>query len=194
MPQKIVEINCPGCGARVSTGQKECEWCHNPIIISTFNSVYSMSMPQVNKYIGAYRNALAEEPSNKDINNSIAMCYLKLGLYDKALLAFEKAMENNFDNSETFFYAAICLLGGKKPFAQQKPTINKVEEYINAALMIEPKGVYYYFLAYVKKDYYERKFLKTKPTSKETMISALNAGITEYDKQQLLGILNEIIK
>ena len=92
------------------------------------------------------------------------MCYLKLGLYDKALLAFEKAMENNFDNSETFFYAAICLLGGKKPFAQQKPTINKVEEYINAALMIEPKGVYYYFLAYVKKDYYERKFLKTNRT------------------------------
>lgn len=189
MSQQIVEINCPGCGARVSTGQKECEWCHNPIIISTFNSVYSMPMPQVNKYAGAYKKALSENPDNTELNNSIAMCYLKLKLYDKALPAFEKAMEDNFDNSETFFYAAICLLAGKKPFLQQKTTINKIEEYINAALMIEPKGIYYYFLAYLKKDYYERKFLKTTPSTTETLALAMDTGVSEYDIQQLFAIL-----
>lgn len=189
MSQQIVEINCPGCGARVSTGQNECEWCHNPIIVSTFNSVYAMPMPQVNKYAGAYKKALEENPNNTELNNSIAMCYLKLRLYDKALPAFEKAMEDNFDNSETFFYAAICLLGGKKPFSQQKPTINKIEEYINAALMIEPRGIYYYFLAYIKKDYYERKFLKTTPTLNETLSTAVNLGISDYDKEQLFAIL-----
>ncbi|MBR0277337.1 MAG: hypothetical protein IJQ50_02605 [Clostridia bacterium] len=189
MAHQVIEINCPGCGARVSTGQKECEWCHNPVIVSTFNSVYSMPMPQVNKYAGAYRKALAENPDNIELNNSIAMCYLKLKLYDKALPAFEKAMEDNFDNSETFFYAAICLLGGKKPFSQQKPTINKIEEYINAALMIEPRGIYYYFLALIKKDYYERKFLKTSPTSSETLAMAKDAGFSDYDVQQLLLIM-----
>lgn len=189
MSQQIVEINCPGCGARVSTGQNECEWCHNPIIVSTFNSVYSMPMPQVNKYAGAYKKALEEDPDNTELNNSIAMCYLKLKLYDKALPAFEKAMEDNFDNSETFFYAAICLLGGKKPFVQQKPTINKIEEYINAALMIEPRGVYYYLLAYIKKDYYERKFLKTTPTLNETLSTAIDLGVSDYDKEQLFAIL-----
>ena len=77
--------NCPGCGARVSTAQKECDWCHKPIVISTFNSVYSMPMPEVNKYAGVYRKALTENPDNTELNKSIAMCYLKLKMYDKAL-------------------------------------------------------------------------------------------------------------
>lgn len=189
MSHQVIEINCPGCGARVSTGQKECEWCHKPIIISTFNSVYSMPMPEVNKFAGAYRQALAENPDNQELNNSVAMCYLKLKLYDKALPAFEKAMEDNFDNSETFFYAAICLLQGKKAFLHQRPTIDKILEYINAALMIEPRGIYYYFLAYIKYDYFARKFFKTSPTYQEALSIAINAGLSEYDVEQLYGIL-----
>lgn len=189
MAQQIVEINCPGCGARVSTGQAECEWCHQPIIISTFNSVYSMPLPEVNKYANAYRKAIAENPENTVLNNSIAMCYLKLKLYDKALPAFEKAMEDNFDNSETFFYAAICLLQGKKAFLHQRPTIDKIIEYINAALMIEPKGIYYYFLAYVKYDYFARKFFQTSPSYEEMLIKAQDAGLSTYDVEQLYCIL-----
>lgn len=189
MSHQVVEINCPGCGARVSTEQKECEWCHKPIIISTFNSVYSMPMPEVNKFAGAYRKALAENPDNQDLNNSVAMCYLKLKLYDKALPAFEKAMEDNFDNSETFFYAAICLLQGKKAFLHQRPTIDKILEYINAALMIEPKGIYYYFLAYIKYDYFERKYFKTSPTYQEALKMAQQQGFSSYDAEQLFGIL-----
>lgn len=190
MSHQIVEINCPGCGARVSTGQKECEWCHKPIIISTFNSVYSMPMPEVNKFAGAYHKALIENPDNQELNNSVAMCYLKLKLYDKALLAFEKAIENNFNNSETFFYAAICLLQGKKAFLQQRPTIDKILEYINAALMIEPKGIYYYFLAYIKYDYFQRKYFKTSPTYQETLVMAVETGLSEFDVEQLYGILS----
>ncbi|MDL2232372.1 tetratricopeptide repeat protein [Ruminococcaceae bacterium OttesenSCG-928-L11] len=189
MPHQVIEINCPGCGARVSTGQKECEWCHKPIIISTFNSVYSMPMPEVNKFAGAYRKALAENPENQELNNSAAMCYLKLQLYDKALPAFEKAMEDNFDNSETFFYAAICLLQGKKAFLHQRTTIDKILEYINAALMIEPKGIYYYFLAYIKQDYFARKFFKTSPTYQEVRATAVDAGLSDFDIEQLYGIL-----
>jgi tetratricopeptide (TPR) repeat protein len=49
-------------------------------------------MPAVNKMAGAYKNALAESPNNQELNNSLAMCYLKLKLYDKALPAFEKAL------------------------------------------------------------------------------------------------------
>jgi len=187
--QTLVEINCPGCGARVSVGQKECEWCHQPIIISTFNSVYSMPMPMVNKYAGTYKKALAEDPENKELNNSIAMCYLKLKLYDKALSSFEMAMEDNFDNSETFFYAAICLLEGKKAFLHQRPTIDKILEYINAALMIEPRGIYYYFMAYIKYDYFSRKFYKTSPTYQELLESAEQAEYSRYDAEQLFEIL-----
>lgn len=189
MAQQIVELTCIGCGDRVTTGQNECKYCHKPIVISTFNSVYSMPMPEVNKYANEYRKALSDNPDNKALNTSIAMCYLKLKLYDKAHLAFEKAIEDNFDNSETFFYAAICLLQGNKAFLTPRPNIDKIEEYINAALMIEPKGVYYYLWAYIKYDYFSRKFFNTKPTYQEAHQMALSNGVSDLDKEQLYSIL-----
>ena len=131
MAHEVVELNCPGCGARVSTGQKECDWCHKPIVISTFNSVYSMPLPEVNKYAGAYRKALSENPDNTDLNKSVAMCYLKLKMYDKALAAFEKAIE----------------------------------------------------------DYFERKHFRTSPTYQEALQMAVDAGLSDYDIEQLFAIL-----
>jgi len=189
MAIQSVEISCPKCDAPVSVGQETCEWCHSPVTISTFNSVYDMPMPMVNKYASVYRKALAEHPDNQTLNNSVAMCYLKLKLYDKALPAFEKAMEDNFDNSETFFYAAICLLEGKKAFLHQRPTIDKIIEYINAANMIEPKGIYYYFLAYIKYDYFKRKFLNTTPNYSDLLKTAIAQGLSKNDVEQLYAIL-----
>ena len=190
MAHQVIDIQCPGCGAPVDTGQKECSYCHRPVVITTFNSVYDMPMPEVNKYANAYRKTLVDNPDNQDLNTSIAMCYLKLGLYDKAAVAFEKAVENNFDNPEAFFYAAICLLGGKKAFLiKDRSIINKIEEYIQAALMIEPLGIYYYFWAYIKYDYFGRKFLNTRPTWKELLAKAEQAGLSRADVDRLYEVL-----
>lgn len=189
MGQQVVELNCPGCGARVNTGQKECDWCHKPIVITSFNSVYSMTMPEVNKYAGAYKKALGEHPDNEELNKSVAMCYLKLRLFDKALSSFEAAIEDDFDDSETYFYAAVCLLKGKKAFLAQRNDINKCIEYINAATMIEPRGIYYYFLAYIKYDFFERKFLNTSPDYRECLGLAAEYGTSEYDINMLFDIL-----
>lgn len=189
MSHQVVELTCYGCGARVEVGQKECSWCHKPVVISTFNSVYNMPLPDVNRYAGEFRKALSADPDNIALNNSVAMCYLKLKLYDKALPAFEKAIEDNFDNSETFFYAAICLLAGKKAFLAKRADIDKIEEYIQAATMIEPKGIYYYFQAYIKYDYYFRKSYKTSPTYEEALAIAKDTGLSEYDISQLYAIL-----
>lgn len=189
MSYQIIELNCPGCGARVSSDQNECIYCHKPVIISTFNSVYAMPLPEVNKYTGSYKKALEEHPDNDALNKSIAMCYLKLKLYDKALASFETAMEDNFDDSETYFYAAACLLKGKRAFLAQRNDINKCIEYINAANMIEPRGIYYLFLAYIKLDYFERKCLNTRPDYIECLNMANEYGTSEYDKNMLFEIL-----
>ena len=190
MAAQVIDIKCPNCGGAVDTGQKTCKYCKQPVIISTFNSVHAMPMPTLNKYSGAYKKMLDEHPDNVEINMSIGMCYLKLKMHDKAREAFEKAMENNFDNSETFFYSAICLLGGKKAFAASKPTIDKILEYVNAAVMIEPKGIYYYLLAYVKYDYFKRKMLNAPaPAYEETLVMANQAGVSAFDIEQLYEIL-----
>lgn len=189
MAQQIIELTCPGCGARVSTGTATCEWCHKPVVITTFNSVVDMPLPEVNKYANSYKKELSENPEDKTLNTSIAMCYLKLKMYDKALPAFEKAIEDNFDNSESYFYAAVCLLKGKKAFLAQRSDIDKIEEYINAANMIEPRGIYHYFLAYIKQDFFERKFLNTTPTYEECLMNAEQMGTSQYDKDMLFELL-----
>ena len=189
MAHQVVEMNCPGCGVRVSVGQKICEYCGGVITITTFNSVYSMPLSQINKYASSYRNALVDDPTNKKLNNSIAMCYLKLKLYDKALSAFENAIEDNFDNSETYFYAAVCLLKGQKAFVQQRSIIDKALEYINAAIAIEPRGIYYYFLAYIKYDYFERKYLNIYPDFLETLQTANSIGVSDLDILILFDLL-----
>lgn len=189
MASKVVALSCPNCGDTVDTGQKTCRFCRQPVTISTFTSVHSMPAPLLNKYAGAYRKALETEPDNKDLNLSIAMCYLKLRLYDKAMGAFEKAMEDNFDNADTFFSAAVCLLKGQKAFLAQRPQIDKIEEYLNAAIAIEPKGIYFYFLAYIKYDYFSRKSFNTKPTYQDAYAEAQQRGLSNFDVEQLYAIL-----
>jgi len=189
MAHQVLDINCPGCGGRVNTGEKECKFCGGAIVISTFNSVFSMATPQLNKYANSYKKALEENPEHPELNFSIASCYLRLKLYDKAIAAYEIAIHDSFDNSEAYFYAAVCLLKGQKAFVAERKNIDKIEEYINAALMIEPKGVYYYFLAYIKYDYFNRKYLNTTPSFSEALQIGKEHGLTEFDTVQLFDIL-----
>ncbi|MDL2314931.1 hypothetical protein LJC16_01590 [Bacteroidales bacterium OttesenSCG-928-C19] len=186
---QVISLSCPSCGAGVSTSHKNCEYCRNPIVITTLSSIQSMPFPEVNKYANSYRKTLVDNPDNKEINGSLAMCYMRLKLYDKAIPAFEKAIENNFDNPETFFYAAVCLLKGKKAFVAQRADIDKIEEYLNAALMIEPKGIYYYFQSYIKHDYFHRKYLNTTPTYQEALSLAQDLGVSDSDIEQLYSLL-----
>lgn len=189
MAHQVVEIVCPGCGGRVSASQKICDWCSNPVIVSTFNSVISIPQPRLNEVAKGYNNAWSANPENKELSGAVAMCYLKLGIYEKALSAFEKAIEDNFDNSEMYFYAAVCLLQGKKAFLHQRPVIDKILEYMSAATMIEPRGIYYYFMAYIKYDYFSRKYLTTSPNYKDMLNMAKQHEYSEFDVQQLFSIL-----
>ena len=119
-----------------------------------------------------------------------AMRFFEHGQRDKAFVAFDKAIEQNSDNSEVYFYAAICLLRGKIPFVTLRPEIDKIETYLDTALTIEQKAIYFYFQAYIKYDYYERKCFNTSPTSRQAMLQAKRAGLTSLDVQQLRKLLN----
>lgn len=190
MAHQIVELECPGCGKAITTDTRQCPQCFREIVISTFNSVNSMSPLEINKQANAYRKAMVNNPDNQTLNMSIAFCYLKLKLYDKAIPCFEKAIEDNFDNSETYFYAAIALLRGKKAFLAQRSVIDKVEEYIQAALMIEPKAIYQYFWAYIRYDHHFRKSYRMSPDYRELLNQAYQTGLSQTDVAELYSILD----
>lgn len=190
MSADVLDLKCRGCGASITISDTVCKYCGGPVAISTFTSVNSLPLPLVNKYANSYRKDLQTNPNDVGANKATAYCYLKLKMYDKALECFEKAVEDNFDDSEVYFYAAICCLKGQKAFLLQRPEINKIEEFLNAATMIEPKGIYYYFWAYIKYDYFRRKFLNTIPNCEEMLKIAEQLQVSDIDKMNLFQILN----
>lgn len=192
MPE-IIEIKCPGCGARLQINQKECEYCHAPVIISSMSDIFNMSAANVSKYSKSYESDLTENPDNAELNNSLAMCYLKMGFYDRALEKFDKAIEQDLNNPETYLYAAVCILAGRKPFLTPRPDIDRIERYINAALMLGENGLFRYFQAYIKYDYFKRKFFKTTPTWEECLAQAKQDGFSPADVNQLFSILKQEI-
>lgn len=188
MEAESLTLECPGCGRPVAVGQKECS-CGRPLVITTFRSVAEMSLPGLNKYSRFYQKALGQQPESPELNQSVAMCYLKLKLYAKAYDAFSKAIENDIDNSESYFYAAVSLLEGKKPFVTPRDRIDKIESLLGAATMIEPRGFYYVFWAYIKFDYFKRKFFMTSPDYRGMMEMADECGYSPLDKENLFALL-----
>lgn len=186
---QVLELECPGCGRPLSTDMQECPACHRPVVITSLSSIDEMSMLEINKYANAYQKALVSDPANNKVNGALAMCFLKLKMYDKAIAAFDKAIVDNFENPETYYWAAVAVLRGKKAFLCQRADIDKAEEYLNAAIMIEPRGIFYYFWAYLRYDFHSRKFLRMQPDYKALLVEARQHHVSPTEVTRLFDIL-----
>lgn len=188
---QVVSFECPGCGAPLSTDMKECPFCHGPVIITSFNHLYDVKMENLKKYSEGYKNASRREPDSTELKMSAALCFLRLKRYEIALKYFEQLMEEEFDNSEHYFYAAVCLLKGKRACViTQLPLIRKAQDYLNTAIDIEERGVYHLFLAYLKLDYYAKKHLRVAPSWQEELAMAGNCHLTAEDTRILFDLLS----
>lgn len=180
---------CPGCGASVAPSMKICEYCGGPVVIHSMGAITAFSPLQLNKYALSYRKQLVSDPDDRDLNRSMGICYLKLKLYDKANEAFEHALKDNFEDSDSYFYAAVGKLQGKKAFVTPRADIDKAIEYLNAANMISPNPIYSLMLAYIKKDYFDRKALRVSPSWGEELTAAKSMGATDADAEALSDLL-----
>ena len=186
---EVKDLKCPACDAPLDEMMKECPYCHKPVILDR-KTVQSLTPQQIQKTMIVYQKA-AQTPENATLaplNSSLRHCYLSLRMYEKAAKCFEKAVEEDFTDSETYFYAAVCMLGGKKAFMQVRPVIDKILEYINAALSLEEKGIYRYFLAYIKKDYFARKFYRISPSWEDEYAAAKRLGCTDAEIDGLFAV------
>jgi hypothetical protein len=61
---------------------------------------------------------------------------------------------------------------------------------LDTAISLESRGIFYYFKAYIKYDYYSRKFFRTSPTWQELTASAKNAGIGAEEITEFYQMLN----
>jgi tetratricopeptide (TPR) repeat protein len=140
-------------------------------------------------YKRSFENALDEGANGPSLQMALGMCLLKLGLYGKALDHFEAAVIDDVENSEAYFYAAVASLAGKKPFLAPLAVVRSAEEYLNAALRLEDRGIYFYLLGYLRFDYYERKSLNVTPPYAYFLEKSLRQGVTDLDIRNLFELL-----
>jgi tetratricopeptide (TPR) repeat protein len=181
---EIISMKCPSCGASITTQTKQCDYCQSDILVKSFKNLAAMPLPQVNKYMAAYQAASAEHPDNNDVNAAVGLCFLRLKKYDQALNYLEKAQADNFEDATPFFYAAVARLKGRKPFLLNRQEIDQIMTDIEAAMSIEPKAEQYYFMSYIKRDYFKRKFLNTTPSWEEYMQEAVDNGLSAADVEE----------
>lgn len=186
---QAVQMKCPYCGAAVTTETKVCEYCSNPVVIQDVKEIKNFTPVQINKYVSSYKETLAANPKDKLVNGSIALCFLQLKLYDKAIEHFELAIEDNFENPDTYYYLCIAKLKGQKAFTSPRTEIDKILEYIHAAQQIEQKPIYFYFEAYIKYDFFKRKFLNVPPKYDELLAHAKSLGLAPEDADEMFALL-----
>ncbi|MDL2307562.1 zinc ribbon domain-containing protein [Desulfovibrio sp. OttesenSCG-928-C06] len=187
---QVADLNCPGCNAALSASTRECPYCGRSIVINSFNMIAACTAGELRTNINAFQSGLAVQPNDCALNLSTAFCFLKLKLYDNALGYFEKAIEDNIINSEAYFYYALAMLKGNKAFTTPKKDIDKAISLTNAAIALEPRGIYHYFLAYLKYDFYERKCLNIKPGYAAELEESRRNNICNGDIASIFEILD----
>jgi len=193
MNKIVVDFVCVGCGVGLDPAARNCEYCGRVVVIRSFTSIASATNLELNKLAAAAKKYGDEHPDDPEITQlrfTAAACHLRLKRYDDAIKRFEEAIEDNFDFADTYFYAAVSLLRGKRPFLALMNDVKKMVEHLNAATSIEPKGIYFYLLGYIKQDFYERKSLRISPSSSEEYASASANDVTQEDIRMLGELLN----
>lgn len=187
---KVISLNCPGCNQPVSTDQVKCRFCKRPIIVQKISEIQAMPAAEMSKYMNAYKSIVAENPMHKSLNGALAICYINMKMYDKALEVYDKIMDDNIDNSDMFFNLAVCHLRGKKPFQCQRADIDAAIKYVNAANSMQPNAMNHLLLSYIKQDYFERKYLQINPSWQEELEKADSYGVDEATVNGLSSALN----
>lgn len=195
MHLSVVDLTCPGCGAPVASDISVCKYCGRPVLITSFSTARAMPNNEVAKSIKQYQEVLCDHPETPTIEKALGVCYVVRGNYDRAVDSFEHAIDNDPDDPENYYFAAIALLKGKKPFLAKRKDIDKILEYLNTAIDLAESyddshlGLYYYLLSYVSFDYFSRKSLNVYPTFAECLENAKLMGATRYDVQDLHSVL-----
>lgn len=130
----------------------------------------------------AYRDEVATD-DDPDVRLALGICLLKLGLFDLATEHITAAIADDVDNAEAFLYAAIAALGGKRPFQVPIANVKRALEYLDAARMLEDRGIFDYLSGLIRQDFFERKYLRISPTSAEEMSAARLHNVTQADIQ-----------
>jgi hypothetical protein len=116
--------------------------------------------------------------------------HLRLGLPKQAAAEFELARTGAPLDPDAYYFGAIAELGGKKAFLAPLRCIRMADTLIHGALGLDDRPEFHYFLAYLRYDYYERKYLRPPAPWQASFVEAWNTGLTESRIDSLFTLLS----
>ena len=159
--------------------------------VSASTEYFDAMIGKIEKLLVSKRLSADERPKDTNADFAAGVRFLNYKLYDQAQAAFQKALQTDISNPELYFYAAVALLGGKRPFLVNKSVIRQIEEYLQATIAIGNQAIAHYLLAYVKYDFYRNKMLRTTPEYEQALAVAHHLEITEEEIRMLFELLNQ---
>ncbi|MBR4864404.1 MAG: toll/interleukin-1 receptor domain-containing protein [Oscillospiraceae bacterium] len=115
--------------------------------------------------------------------------FLNRRMYAQALNCFESVILDEVSEPSAYFYAVIAKMEGKRPFMLSKAVINELERYMDSAIAYGDCAIYNCLYAYIKQDYYEKKMLRSVPSSSALLQRAQQLGLTDIAVKELFALL-----
>lgn len=179
-------IRCPNCGSVLEqVGENICAYCGQKVFVRRVRDAGSMTPLQLNKYAQAYR---AQGGANALF--SLGCCQLKLRQFDLAAASFEKCLAEDPEQAMAYYYLAVALMKGKRPFLQLRPVIDRAESCLESAESLETSAAFYYFHALIRYDYFARKRFNVSPDHTYYLSLVQECGgAYDDDKDELYALL-----
>lgn len=179
----------------------KCRYCNNALLSlgileakrATQNNPAKLQIAIVN----TTKNLAASGNQDPKQTVSLGMFHLLKGGYEFAQNYFRKVIDElDPSNPDAYFYNALAILKGRKPFLLLRPEINQIEESLNMAEAFgdgdpDKLKVYYYFRAYIYLDYFKRKHQLTQVSYDHFLRKAVECGLTAEDRKDLFEILKQ---
>lgn len=181
----VTVLECPQCGATVKQNAKTCDRCYSEYIVTSVNSLKKFDDSAIKKYLRAYESTMKSGGESAELYTAMGICQLQRGLYKFANNYFDKAIALLPEEGETYYYAAIALLNGKRPFLSSLPVIRKATEYLQLAIEFSEQGSYYYLQYLIHMDYYEKRKLSCSPTSAELLEMSHAHGLSDVEANEI---------
>jgi len=187
METQTLQAACRCCGSTVQATASRCEYCGNPIRITTLRSASELSKPVLMKYLHNYEAVRSQDESSPIALGIIA---LQLGQFTFAKDRFDEVIKADPSHAEAYFYRAIAVLQKKKPFMCPRPVIDEALRDLDSAYLIEQQAIYKYFSALIRFDYFHRKKFRVEPHFMEEFEFVQSIGIGSGDLGLLLTVIN----
>lgn len=169
---------CPNCGTSISKEIRCCPACGSEVYFKNLHSVFSINEQKLKNYMAGYGK---RKEDNSEVYKAKGLGYLRLKTYEQAKNCFSKAIALDYEDSSAYYFMALTLCKGKRPFSILFKDIKKIIEYLETAIQLENNGMYYYLYALLIYDFYEHKKLNYKTTSQEMLQQAKIYGVNKED-------------